>query len=246
MQPPERPTLTPVARGGLTDRVIDQLRTRIADGVWPLNERLPVETALAKELGVGRSTVREAIRVLVHAGLLESRQGDGTYVRSRREIDAALRRRVLSADLLNAYEVRRSLEIEAARLAAQNRSDDDVARLRELAKERDAAASTGPTSLRNADTALRDHILACTGNPLLIDLYHGLVGPLRTTNLSLLDDSELVRDDPDKPETPELVQAIIDQDVRAAAEAADRRMSAAIRVLTVLLQALPVRRGRTR
>ena len=241
-QPESRAPLTPVARGGLTDRVLEQLRQRIADGVWPLDERLPVETALARELGVGRSTVREAIRVLVHAGLLESRQGDGTYVRSRHEIDAALRRRVLRADVLNAYEVRRGLEVEAARLAAQHRSAADLARLQELADLRTRATSSGPESFRKADAALREHVLDCTGNALLRDLYRGLVDPLRTSGAALFDEAELGRDDPAHPETPDLVRAIAEQDPRAAAEAAERRMNAMLRVLTVLLQAAPVRR----
>ncbi|GEL22716.1 hypothetical protein PSU4_16700 [Pseudonocardia sulfidoxydans NBRC 16205] len=234
------PALTRVPRGSLTDQVIDQLRERIVGGQFPVDQRLPVEASLARELGVGRSTVREALRVLVHAGLLESRQGDGTYVRARHETDAALRRRVLKADVINAYEVRRAMEVEAARLAATHRSAADLARLHELAAARDDAA--GPESYRRADRALREHVVECTGNPLLGDLYRGVVDPLRSAAAGLVDEVDLVRDDPARPETADLVRAIADQDPRAAADAAARHMDAVLRVLTVMLQAAPIRR----
>lgn len=238
--PEPRASLTPVGRGGLTDRVIDQLRRRIADGTWALHQRLPVEAALAKELGVGRSTIREAVRVLVHSGLLEVRQGDGTFVRSRREIDAALRRRVLGADLLEAFEVRRALEVEIARLAAQRRSDADVVRLRELAKYRAEVYEASWEDYRTADVALREHILVMAGNPLLADLYRGFVNPLRAALATHYDDAELTRDDPDRPEMVDLVAAIEDRDPAAAAAAAERHMDNAMRILRLLLQVVVV------
>lgn len=240
--PPPRAPLIPVVRAGLTDRVIDQLRRRIADGTWALHQRLPVESALARELGVGRSTIREAVRVLVHAGMLEVRQGDGTFVRSRREIDAALRRRVLGANLIEAFEVRRALEIEIARLAAQRRSDADVVRLRELAAHREHVYASNGAGYRRADDAVRAHVLEMAGNALLADLYRGFVDPLRAAVDTNFDDSELTRDDPDRPEMPELVRAIEDRDPDAAAAAAARHMDNALRVLRLLLQVVVVRR----
>jgi GntR family transcriptional repressor for pyruvate dehydrogenase complex len=76
---------------------------------------LPGEAELARRLGVGRSTVREAIRALAYAGLLETRQGSGTFVRSVTPVDgwqAVLRR----AAMLEVFEVRQALEVQAARL----------------------------------------------------------------------------------------------------------------------------------
>lgn len=237
-----RVSLTPVLRGGLTDRVIDQLRRRIAEGTWPLHHRLPVESALAKDLGVGRSTIREAVRVLVHAGLLEVRQGDGTFVRARREIDAALRRRVLSANLLEAFEVRRGLETEVARLAAQRRSDADLVVLRGLAQRREQAYRGEGEDYRSADVALREHLLEMTGNALLADFYRGFVDPLRAAMAADFDEPELTRDDPDRSEMRDLVAAIENRDPEAAAAAAQRHMDSAIRVLGLLLQVVVVGR----
>lgn len=239
-----RASLRPVVREGLTDRVIDVIRRRITEGTWGLHHRLPVEAVLAKELGVGRSTIREAVRVLAHAGMLEVRQGDGTYVRSRREIDAALRRRVLGANLLEAFEVRRALEIEAARLAAQHGSAVDAAQLVELVTARAAASGGVGSGFREADNAFREHLIDMTGNGLFADLYRGFVDPLRAAiDAEYGDDAELTRDDPARPECVELARAIVDRNPDAAAAAAQRRMDNALRVLQVLLQVLRVPGG---
>ena len=67
-------TLQHAERLSLVERVIDQLRTQITAGSWECGERIPTEPQLSDMLGVGRNTVREAVRALVHTGLLEVRQ----------------------------------------------------------------------------------------------------------------------------------------------------------------------------
>src|SRR5579884_1123883 len=84
--------LTTTRRTGLVDQVIEQMRGAISRGDWPLDQRIPPEPELVSALGVGRNTVREAVRALSHAGLLDVRQGDGTFVRATSEICGALRR----------------------------------------------------------------------------------------------------------------------------------------------------------
>jgi DNA-binding FadR family transcriptional regulator len=79
-------------RLSLVDSAVAELRSAVARGEWPVGERIPTEPRLSEQFGVGRNTVREAVRVLVHAGLLETRQGDGTYVRARLDPAEALRR----------------------------------------------------------------------------------------------------------------------------------------------------------
>ncbi len=244
--PGERPRaprpLTPVVRSSLTDRVIEQLQTRIADATWPLHHRLPVEAALAADLGVGRSTIREAVRVLVHLGLLEVRQGDGTYVRSDREIDVALERRVLGAGLLEAYEVRRALEVEVARLAARRRSGADVTRLRECLQRREAAYGASGHEYRNADVALFERLADATGNPMLADLYRGIMSPLRQEIARILGDSEVALNDPDRPELSNLITAVENGDPHGAGAAAARHLDDSLLVLRLLLQEIPIPR----
>lgn len=64
----------------LVEQAAARLREQITGGAWPVGTRLPGETTLAKELGVGRSTVREALRALAGAGLVRPRQGSGVFV----------------------------------------------------------------------------------------------------------------------------------------------------------------------
>ena len=84
-----------VLRAPLADQAADALLARIRAGEWTLGERLPGETTLAPQLGVGRSTVREAIRQLAGRGVLQSRQGAGVFVTALdvpEDWDAVLRR----------------------------------------------------------------------------------------------------------------------------------------------------------
>ncbi|MBY8882514.1 FadR/GntR family transcriptional regulator, partial [Actinacidiphila acidipaludis] len=89
----------------LVEQAAERLRAQIADGQWPVGSRLPGETTLAADLGVGRSTVREALRALAGAGLVRTRQGAGVFVIATRPAEdwpTRLRR----AALADIYEVR--------------------------------------------------------------------------------------------------------------------------------------------
>src|SRR5262249_42491130 len=123
-------------RSSLVGKVIDQLRALIESGEWPVGSKIPAEPALGQSLGVGRNTVREAVRALVHCGMLEPLQGDGTYVRAHDDLGAAMLRRMRRAGHLEALEVRASLERDAARLAAVRRTPEDLAALRAALRHR--------------------------------------------------------------------------------------------------------------
>src|SRR5699024_6148394 len=86
------PMLKRIQKGSLVETAIESLRHAIENQQWRVGDRLPVESELSDALGVSRNTVREAVRVLAHAGMLETRQGDGTYVRATRDAGETLRR----------------------------------------------------------------------------------------------------------------------------------------------------------
>lgn len=81
--------LTSPRRSALADQVIAQLRAQITSGEWPMGSRIPTEPELVEQLGVARNTVREAVRALAHNGLLDIRQGSGTYVVATSELKPA-------------------------------------------------------------------------------------------------------------------------------------------------------------
>jgi DNA-binding FadR family transcriptional regulator len=167
--------MCPHPRTSKSAAALHALRARLTDGTWPVGTRIPGEHELAAELGVGRNTLREALRTLTNQGLLAARAGDGTYVMATDELVAALSRRVTPAESLHALEVRGALEMQAARSAAQRITDADLARLGGLNEARRAAAlADDDAAFVRADLAWHELIVAACGNPLLTEFYAGL------------------------------------------------------------------------
>lgn len=175
----EPPVLRAARRTGLIDQVIDQLRDQITGGAWAIGARIPTEAELAALTGTSRNTVREAVQSLVHAGLLERRQGSGTYVLAASELAGAVSRRVAGAHEHHILEVRRTLEVGAARLAARRRNAEDVARLRTILAERTAANRAGDWERAvDLDVDLHRAIGQAAHNPVLTDLYENFLDAL--------------------------------------------------------------------
>ena len=162
----------PARRLRLPDQVVAQLKEQLATGRLQVGDKLPSEPELMRQLGVGRTTVREAVRALAHEGILVVRQGDGTYVRSAEPDQAQLVERLRAARVVEVFEVRRGLELETCRLAAQRRSAADLKALgRLLDRLRDSVASSDMATFLAADIELHRALAASTANPLLIELY---------------------------------------------------------------------------
>lgn len=192
----------------LVEQATQQLRTQITAGHWPVGTKLPGETTLARTLGVGRSTVREALRALAGAGLVRPRQGAGVFVIATSPVEdwpAKLRR----AAIADVYEVRMLVEVQAARLAALRRTDADLAILDTALTARRAAASASAsgiggvaatageraggadavldTAFIDADIELHAAVVAAAHNPVLTDLFAEFVPALRKRLIDLLD-----------------------------------------------------------
>ncbi|MEW9549575.1 FadR/GntR family transcriptional regulator [Nonomuraea sp. NPDC050783] len=169
-----------VARTSLVDAAIDELRREIARGTWPVGTKIPSESQLAQSLGMSRLSVREAVRVLAHAGLLHTRQGDGTYVTATDESRVALRRRLDTAAAMDIIDVRRGLDLVAARLAAGRRTEADLTALRAALARRDTAARAGDLDgFADADVEFHVLVAGAAHNALLADLYRGMSDALR-------------------------------------------------------------------
>jgi DNA-binding FadR family transcriptional regulator len=197
-----------VARTSLVDAAIDELRREIARGTWPVGTKIPSESQLAQSLGMSRLSVREAVRVLAHAGLLHTRQGDGTYVTATDESRVALRRRLDTAAAMDIIDVRRGLDLVAARLAAGRRTEEDLVTLRETLARRDAAGRAGDLD-GYADADVEFHVLVADAahNALLADLYRSMSDALRDS----VRDQQQAALDPDSSHE-ELLRAIEDGD----------------------------------
>lgn len=161
--------LARISKGSLVETAIESLRQAIEKGHWAIGERLPVEAQLSESLGVSRNTVREAVRVLVHVGMLETRQGDGTYVRATKDAGETLRR-INRAQLRDKLEVRIMLETEAAKLAAERRDAKDLERMTLALDERAKAGDDVESRIRH-DHAFHTALVAASHNPALSELY---------------------------------------------------------------------------
>ena len=212
--------LTSLRRSPLVELAVSQLREQVLSGQWPVGARLPAETELAQRLEVGRSTVREAVRALVHAGLLETRQGSGTYVRSVTP-GADWEPRLRRAAVLEVYEVRQALEVQAARLAAARRTDADVAALHESLAERELArARARDGAFVEADLAFHRCVVAAAHNPLLAEMFGSFVSVLREALIAVVTDRGL--DDVGADPAHSRLAAAIEAGDAAAAEQATR------------------------
>lgn len=169
--------MTPYARRGVHGQTVEVLARRILGGEIPEGSTLDL-VALQSELDVSLTALRESLKVLAAKGMVDARQRRGTFVRSRAEwnlLDADVLRwqfeggRTTDADeslLRNLAEVRAIIEPAAVRLAAERRTDDDLAALDgalAAMEEEDADAAHAV----DADLAFHRALLAATHNELL-------------------------------------------------------------------------------
>lgn len=211
--------LAKITKGSLVETAIESLRHAIEQGHWAIGDRLPVEADLSESLGVSRNTVREAVRVLVHVGMLETRQGDGTYVRATRDAGETLRR-ISRSQLRDKLEVRIMLETEAAKLAAKRRDAKDMERMTHALDNRGKAGNNIAERIHH-DQAFHTALVAASHNPALTELYdyfaHSITLTIEQTEL----DSELPEP---SQEDHELLLAAIRRQDEARAESLARAL----------------------
>ncbi|RII11977.1 putative L-lactate dehydrogenase operon regulatory protein [Streptomyces sp. YIM 130001] len=219
----------------LVEQATERLREAIATGEWPVGSKLPGETTLAKSLGVGRSTVREALRSLAGAGLVQARQGAGVFVtatRPREDWSTQLRR----AAVADVYEVRMLIEVGAAEVAAARRTEDDVNAMRAALEGRRAAGEGTNAEFVEADIALHASVVAAAHNPVLTGLFEEFVPVLQHGLTELLDLLELRAADPAHGDATHA--ALVAAVVRGDADAAGRTLREELKGTLDRLQAL--------
>lgn len=129
--------------------VVQALAEKIRSGEFRLGDRLPSERELAAQLGVSRPSVREALAALQHAGVVETRLGDGTYVVFHLTqplellLDKAHEILQTSESPLEILTLRKVLEVGAARLAVQRATPEDEQRIQEIWNQKKDLALAG-------------------------------------------------------------------------------------------------------
>lgn len=164
----------------LTDEAIEKIKSMIVSGTLRAGDRLPREADLAAELGLSRSSLREAVKALSLVNILDVRRGDGTYVTS---LQPQLLLEALSFivdfhrddSVLEFLQVRRILEPEATAMAAERISAAEIASLRALLDG--LGPDTEVEDLVANDLEFHRRIAACSGNTALCSLLDSLSWP---------------------------------------------------------------------
>jgi GntR family transcriptional repressor for pyruvate dehydrogenase complex len=174
-----------IVRRRLYQQVAEDVERQILSGAYPADSRLPSEQDLAEHYGVSRNVVREALKSLKELGLVSIRTGSGTYIRppSAQPVAEALQRFIRHSPnggitIAQLYDVRRMVEPECARLAAERASAAEIAAIeqaqRTLEDGRDDASLTS-----RADLEFHLAIAAATHNPLVTTLLNPIIAPLQ-------------------------------------------------------------------
>ena len=218
--------MTPVRREPLAEQAADALLTRIRGGEWALGQKLPGETTLAPQLGVGRSTIREAIRHLAGRGVLASRQGAGVFVTAL-DVQDGLEDVLRRAGIVAVVEARTAIEVEASSLAAERRTSAELRAMRDAIEHRRGRRDSIEEHV-DADTALHRTIVVAAHSPLLTELFDGLTPRSRQAMVELLRIRGAYGSDADHVVHAEIVDAIEAGDPAVAAT----RTRAHLRTLT--------------
>ncbi|MCR8560971.1 GntR family transcriptional regulator [Mucilaginibacter sp. BJC16-A38] len=161
-----------IPRKSLADEVAAKLQERILKKSYKVNQKLPVEADLMKDFGVGRSSIREAVKILVNSGFLRVQQGVGTFVEDSSGINEPLGQRLKRASAKHIDEVRDILENKVAEMAATNRTGNDISKLEHFLKKRTKAADENLVEeCIEAHISFYIALAEASKNDILSDLY---------------------------------------------------------------------------
>ncbi len=164
----------------LAQGLVQALRQQIATGALRPGDKLPTESAIMAQQSVSRTVVREALQRLQAAGLVETRHGVGTFVIAKPNEGNPLPDVVVDSvhDAVAVLELRLSLEIETAGLAAERRTDAQLRAIRDALKTlQDCEAQNGQEA-SDADFQFHLRIAEATGNHYFVDIMHHLGGSM--------------------------------------------------------------------
>ena len=182
------PELEPIQRSSVYEQVLERLRDFIDTQQLKPGDRLMSEREIAEQLGVSRTSVRQALTALKVLGLVESRQGDGVYLlRPPNSVISTLASELVSSedDHPLIWEVREAIEVQAARLAARRRTADDLAEMHAALDEMDSSIAEGGDGIEG-DRRFHRAISAAAHNPFLQELIEQLAPMMDRTSAASL------------------------------------------------------------
>lgn len=204
-----------VKRSGVCDEVVSKLQQQIAAGKFKKGDKLPSEPVLMEQFGVGRSSIREAIRILANHGLVRVQQGLGTFVDIQNGTPMPWYKRLENSTAKDLNEVRQLLELKIAEKAALNRTQKDIDILTKLLKKRLTAAQNNlADECIEADIQFHIAIADAAKNDILADLYKNIAAQIKKSFRQAYTDTELFFIKHSAHE--DLLKSIIDKDPKKA------------------------------
>jgi GntR family transcriptional repressor for pyruvate dehydrogenase complex len=186
------PRVQPLARPTLSERVAREIATMISSGGIQPGQKLAPEPELCRALGVGRSTLREAVACLIFIGMLKVRAGEGTFVMEgpTRMFDQIVGHGIFSTekDISDLVHTRLVLESETATLCAKFATAKDLRLLEDLLERMGEALKSGSDDFLNLDVDFHMAIAAGSGNQILAKLLstiRGLLGQYISQSLQM-------------------------------------------------------------
>ncbi|MCI8417764.1 MAG: FadR family transcriptional regulator [Lachnospiraceae bacterium] len=165
-----------VERKSVSDAVLEEVKRLIINGEWKEGTKIPSENELANMMGVSRVSVRSALQKLSSLGLVESRQGGGTFVcqlDGTQNLHTLVPLAVLSNDNQKyMVEFRRILESEAAYLAAERATEEEITKMRDNLRKYQESEQKNPMSEEGLTLDVEFHMMVseATHNPMLIQV----------------------------------------------------------------------------
>ncbi|MCL6634253.1 MAG: FadR family transcriptional regulator [Peptococcaceae bacterium] len=172
----------PIKTKKIYEEIIEQVKNLIAEGVLNPGDKLISEREMAERLKVGRSAVREAFRALEAMGIIEIRQGEGTFVK---EVTKDTLAQVLALVLMTErdtarelLELRKILEVEAAGLASLRHTGEELKKMEEALKQMEKDIESGDLG-QQADWTFHYAVAEASHNSLLVMLMDSISDTMR-------------------------------------------------------------------
>ena len=205
----------PIKRESLADVVVNKLQQQVTSGHYKVGEKLPSEPELMQQFGVGRSTIREAIRILANTGLIRVQQGLGTFVQLQQNTVEPFHQSLLRAEGADVNEVRQLLELKIAEKAALNRTPEDIAVMTVLLQKRhDAALRNEPEACIEADIQFHIRLAMASKNEVLADLYKIIADKMKKSFMEVFITTETLLSKQSMHTS--LLQSVADRDPKKA------------------------------
>ncbi len=184
-----------ISKHTASEQVIEQIVETIDSGDLKTGDQLPSEKEMSATFGVGRSSVREAVRTLVVMGYLEVFQGKGTYVKSKlpslNNISDIMEKAIKAGALFDLMETREILEFRSAQLAAERANKSQIARLKESTQQLKKSQGNIQRFI-DADWEFHMAIAETTNNTVIVDVMNLLINKIHNYNAEFLASSQQI------------------------------------------------------